>query len=90
MIKDSVPNAVNVMSARRESVVVRLSITIQTMLKSATSACCHHPLLDRPCKTFHEEQPLPIDPSILDVDMLIRSLQSSIADNVDRHVSEQG
>src|SRR6218665_761073 len=41
-------------------------------------------------QNLFQEQPLHVDPTILDVDMLIRSLQSPIADKVDRRVSEQG
>src|SRR6218665_3650724 len=41
-------------------------------------------------ENLFQDQPLHIDPTILDVDILIRSLQSTIADNVDRRVAEQG
>src|SRR6218665_1028585 len=51
-IKVSAPNAANVVSARNASVVVRLTTTPQKMQKSATSACCHRPILDPRCKIF--------------------------------------
>src|SRR6218665_2685147 len=40
-------------------------------------------------QNLFQDQPLHIDPTILDVDMLIRSLQSTIAHNMDRHFTEQ-
>src|SRR6218665_1248911 len=50
--KVSAPNAVNVVSVRNASVVVRLTTTPQKMQTSATSACCRRPILDRRCRIF--------------------------------------